>query len=60
MPTSQRIARAAFHGVGATAFFFILQRYALDQDTQSSLLFGLALGAGAALLSWTQTGRSSG
>lgn len=57
MPTSQRIMRAAMHAVGAAAFFFVLQRFALDQDVQSSLLFGLALGAGAGLLSWTQTGR---
>lgn len=58
MSTSQRIVRAAIHAVGATAFFLVLQRYVLSQDVQSSLLFALALGAGAALLSWTQTGRS--
>lgn len=57
MPASQRIIRAAMHAVGATAFFYVFQRYALDQDVASSLTFGLALGAGAALLSWTQTGR---
>lgn len=59
MPTGQRIIRAALHAAGATAFFFILQHYALMQDARSSLLFALALGAAAALLSWSQTGRGS-
>lgn len=58
MPTRQRIIRAALHAVGATAFFFVLQRYALMQDVPSSLLFALALGAAAALVSWSQTGRA--
>ena len=58
MPTGQRILRAALHAAGATVFFYVFQRYALDQDVRSSLLFGLALGVAAALVSWTQTGRA--
>lgn len=59
MPTSQRIIRAAMHAVGAAAFFYVFQRYVLNQDMASSLMFGAALGAGAALLSWSQTGRGA-
>lgn len=59
MPLNQRIIRAAMHAVSATAFFFVFQRYVLDQDVRSSLLFGLALGAAAALVSWTQSGRGA-
>jgi hypothetical protein len=57
MDTSTRILRAAIQAAGAAAFFFLFQFYVLNQPAGASLVFALALGAGAAGLSWSQTGR---
>jgi hypothetical protein len=45
------------HAVTAAAFIFLLQRYALNASLDSSLLWMLAFGAGAAGLAYKQTHR---
>jgi hypothetical protein len=45
------------HAVVAGAFIFLLQRYALNASLDSSLLWTLAFGAGAAALAYKQTHR---
>ena len=45
------------HAVAAAAFMFLLQRYALNATLESSLLWALALGAGAAGLAYSQSNR---
>jgi hypothetical protein len=45
------------HAVTAAAFIFLLQRYALNASLDTSLLWMLAFGAGAAGLVYRQTHR---
>jgi hypothetical protein len=45
------------HAVVAGAFIFLLQRYALNASLDSSLLWMLAFGGGAAGLAYKQTHR---
>jgi hypothetical protein len=47
----------AIHGGLAAAFFFVLQRFVLNQTIESSLLWGGLLGVGAAGIAWLQTRR---
>jgi hypothetical protein len=47
----------AIHGGLAALFFFVLQRFVLNQTMESSLLWGGLLGAGAAGIAWLQTRR---
>jgi hypothetical protein len=47
----------AMHAVAAAAFMFLLQRYALNATLETSLLWALALGAGAAGLAYSQSKR---
>ncbi len=45
------------HGAGAAAFFFALQRWAMRESVETSLIWAAAGAIGAAWLAWTQTGR---
>jgi hypothetical protein len=45
------------HAVAGAVFMFLLQRYALNATLESSLLWALALGAGAAGLAYSQSNR---
>ena len=45
------------HAVGAAAFIFVLQRYALGATLESSLLWALTFGGCAAGLAYSQLNR---
>jgi len=45
------------HAAGAAAFFFLLQRYAMNASLETSLLWGVMLGACAACLAYSQSNR---
>jgi hypothetical protein len=47
----------AMHAVGAAAFIFLLQRYALSASLESSLLWALTFGGCAAGLAYSQANR---
>ena len=47
----------ALHTAGAAAFFFILQRFFMSATLESSLMWAVAGGAGAACLAWQQRSR---
>jgi hypothetical protein len=47
----------ALHAAVAAAFFFLLQRYALNASVDTSLLWALALGVCAARLATMQSNR---
>ena len=47
----------ALHTVGAAAFIFLLQRYALSASLESSLLWALTFGGCAAGLAYSQSNR---
>ena len=47
----------ALHAVGAAAFIFVLQRYALSASLESSLLWALTFGGCAAGLAYSQSNR---
>lgn len=51
---SERAKRILFHTVGAAVFFFVLQRFALQQSLEVSVLWAVALGAAAGLLARSQ------
>jgi putative exporter of polyketide antibiotics len=57
MPSPARLLTAAIHAAVAGAFFFLLQRFALGEELQGSIIYAAALAAGAACLSLYQTGR---
>lgn len=52
----RRIAHAALHATIAGVFFFVFQRYGMQASLETSVMWALALAAGAAALSWRQTG----
>ncbi len=47
----------AVHGGLAAVFFFVLQRFVLNQSMETSLLWGGLLGAIAAGIAWSQAQR---
>lgn len=47
----------ALHAVVAAAFVFLLQRYALSNSLESSLLWALTFGGAAAGLAYSQANR---
>ena len=47
----------AAHSAAASAFIFLLQRYALNASLQTSLMWMLAFGACAAVLATMQSNR---
>jgi hypothetical protein len=47
----------AMHSVAASAFIFLLQRYALNASLETSLTWMLAFGACAAVLATMQSNR---
>jgi hypothetical protein len=47
----------ALHAVAASAFIFLLQRYALSASLESSLLWALTFGGCAAGLAYSQSNR---
>ena len=47
----------ALHAVAASAFIFLLQRYALSASLESSLLCALTFGGCAAGLAYSQSNR---
>jgi hypothetical protein len=47
----------ALHSVAASAFIFLLQRYALNASFETSLMWMLAFGACAAVLATMQSNR---
>ncbi len=51
------IARIAGHALVAGAFFFLLQSFVLGEGRETSLIWGIAGGAAAALLAWLQQRR---
>ncbi len=55
--TSQSMRYIALHAAAATAFGFVLNRFALGMTTEISLMSGAVLGAAAAALAWHQTQR---
>jgi hypothetical protein len=48
----------ALHALAAAAFIFLLQRYGLSASLESSLLWALTFGGGAAALAYMQSTRS--
>ncbi len=52
-----RWGHVATHGTLAAVFFFVLQRFGLNQTIETSVLWGALLGIGAAALAWFQTRR---
>jgi len=46
-----------FNAAGAAAFFFVLQKFLMKADTETSFVWALAGGAGAAWLAWHQARR---
>ncbi|MEQ1611684.1 MAG: hypothetical protein ABL904_02945 [Hyphomicrobiaceae bacterium] len=50
-------ARIAMHTVAAGAFFFVLQRFGLNQSVEMSLLYAFFFAAAAGVLAWTQSRR---
>jgi hypothetical protein len=53
----QRWRYIGLHALGAGAFFFLLQRYALNATLDTSLLWALAFGGCAAALAYMQSNR---
>lgn len=51
------ISRIAGHALMAGAFFFGLQYFILGETRETSVVWGLAGGAAAALLAWLQQRR---
>ena len=47
----------ALHSLAASAFIFLLQRYALNASLETSLMWMLAFGACAAVLATVQSNR---
>ena len=47
----------ALHAVTAGAFGFLLQRFALQADMQTSLIWAAAFAVGAVFVAWRQTRR---
>jgi len=47
----------SLHTVVAAAFIFLLQRYFLNATLESSLLWSVVFGGGAAMLAFKQTNR---
>jgi hypothetical protein len=47
----------ALHSLAASAFIFLLQRYALNASLETSLMWMLAFGACAAVLAAMQSNR---
>jgi len=45
----------ALHTVGAGVFFFLLQRYALDQPHDTAMKWAMFFGVAAALVAYGQT-----
>ncbi|NOT71519.1 MAG: hypothetical protein HOP09_09625 [Hyphomicrobium sp.] len=45
------------HAVAAGAFFFVLQRFAMKESLQVSLLWAVFFAVAAAFLSWQQSRR---
>ena len=54
---NSRYGWMAVHSAAAAAFFFTLQYWGLKQSLESSLIWAAVGGAGAAWVSWQQTGR---
>jgi hypothetical protein len=46
--------RIAGHVLFAGAFFYVLQRFVLDQSHETGVIWAVAGGGGAALLAWLQ------
>jgi hypothetical protein len=46
--------RIAGHVLVAGAFFYVLQRFVLDQSHETGVIWAVAGGGGAALLAWLQ------
>ena len=57
MPAAAKIAG---HALLAGAFFFCLQYFLLSQTVETSVIWAIAGGAGAALLAWLQHRRGGG
>ena len=55
MPMTDRIIKALSHAAAAGAFFYLFQRFVLNQPQYDSAIFAGALAAAAAGLSWYQT-----
>ena len=49
--------RIALHAALAGVFFFVFQRFLMQADPQTSLVWALAGAAGAAWLAWHQANR---
>ena len=56
-PAPLPVARMVFHAALAGAFFFVLNRYGLDQPLVLSVVWGLVAAPGAAYLVWQQARR---
>ena len=52
-------AKIAGHALLASVFFFCLQRYFLSETFETSVIWAIAGGGGAALLAWMQQRRGS-
>jgi len=55
--TMKNLRYIALHAVAAAAFIFLLQRYALSNSLESSLLWALTFGGCAAGLAYSQVNR---
>lgn len=54
---NQRYLAVAQHAALAAVFFFVLQKFALNQSLETCLTWSLVGAAAAGLLAWQQTSR---
>ena len=47
--------RSAMHAVGAGIFFFVVQRFVLNQPQHDSIVYAVAFALAAAGLAWYQS-----
>ena len=52
-----RAGQIAMHAGAAGVFFFVLQRFGLNQSVETSLMWGVGLAIAAAGLAWSQSRR---
>ena len=57
LPENGSLATIALHAVTAGAFGYLLQRFALGADLQTSLIWAGAFCGGAGVLAWQQSKR---
>lgn len=54
-PLTRRLGYAGGHALAAGLFFFVLERYALDQTVEAAVKWAAFFAVAAALVAWSQT-----